>query len=274
MCSPLCLLHSTPQQQQQRTGIVSGIGQVARGVAGTPAAITAPRQGKWWNDAEGHWILTDLDHEKRWLLTFPDDDSDVLLSKEPDPILDRGVKDAYYYDILGVDTGASASTIKRQYYIQARKYSPDRAGHAPEALEKFREIGNAYCILSDEDMRAKYDTLGLNFLDDDDEVVTPLVDPTVLYRVLYGSEKFDPYVGRLAAATAASVGDSPSISLVEARLLQKRRVTRLAIQLADRLKDYMMDPMIARANWMAEADFLVKASYGYELLHVVGKVRA
>jgi len=257
-------------------GLVSGAGQMVRGLAATPSALTEPRLGKWWNDAEGRWIYSDLEEDRRWLLTCPTDDSDILVfdALDPETFEQGGVKDPFFYDVLNVDPSVNASVIKRQYYILARKYSPDRAGDSQENAEKLRNIGYAYVILTNDEMRDKYDKYGRNFMNIE-EMNPPLVDPIVLYRVLYGSEKFEPYFGRLAAATSASVGDSPKISLVEARTLQKRRVTRMAIQLAERLKvltKYKGDEKIARANWMAEADYLVKASYGYELLQVVGKV--
>ena len=96
----------------------------------------------------------------------------------------------------------------------------------------------------------------------------------VLYGVLFGSDKFEDYTGCLAAATSASVGDEPSITKVQARLLQKRRVTALALKLAARLQDYTEDKVaIAKAHWKTEAEYLTKASYGTELTNTIGKVR-
>lgn len=258
-------------------GVVSGVGQIVRGVAATPSALLEPRRGKWWNDAEGKWIYTNLDEDRHWLTNCPDDDGDILMVSHVTPSNENhDVKDPFYYNALGVDPSVTTSVIKRQYHILARKFSPDRAGQTPEATKQFRDIGHAFFILSDEEMRAKYDKFGMNFMTVEDDHNPPLVDPLVLYCVLYGSEKFEPYFGRLAAATSATVGDSPTLTLMEARTLQKRRVTRLALQLAEGLEDFTnnLDGKIAKAKWMAEGDFLVKASYGYELLQVVGKVCA
>ena len=257
--------------------MVSGVGQIVRGVAATPSAVLEPRRGKWWNDAEGKWIYTHLEEDRHWLATCPDDDCDILTGSNVTTSNEHhDIKDPFYYNALGVDPNVTTSVIKRQYHILARKYSPDRAGQTPEATKEFRNIGHAFFILSDEEMRAKYDKFGMDFMTAEDNHDPPLVDPLVLYCVLYGSEKFEPYFGRLAAATSASVGDSPTLTLMEARTLQKRRVTRLALPLAERLEDYTkhLDDKIAKAKWMAEGDFLVKASYGFELLQVVGKVRS
>lgn len=65
-----------------------------------------------------------------------------------------------YYDILGVDKGASDVDIKRAFKKLALKYHPDRNPDNKEAEEKFKELNEAYQVLSDSDKRAKYDQFG------------------------------------------------------------------------------------------------------------------
>lgn len=65
-----------------------------------------------------------------------------------------------YYEVLGVDRGADDSTIKKAYRKLAMKYHPDRNPDNKEAEEKFKEIGEAYEVLSDADKRAAYDRMG------------------------------------------------------------------------------------------------------------------
>ncbi len=62
-----------------------------------------------------------------------------------------------YYDVLGVDEGASAKEIKKAYRDLARKYHPDRNPDKPNAEERFKEIQEAYSVLSDEEKRDQYD---------------------------------------------------------------------------------------------------------------------
>jgi len=62
-----------------------------------------------------------------------------------------------YYDILGVDEDASAKEIKKAYRNLARKYHPDRNPDKPDTEERFKEIQEAYSVLSDEDKRDQYD---------------------------------------------------------------------------------------------------------------------
>ena len=65
-----------------------------------------------------------------------------------------------YYEVLGVQKGASAEDIKKAYRKSAMKYHPDRNPGNKEAEEKFKEIGEAYEVLSDDDKRARYDQFG------------------------------------------------------------------------------------------------------------------
>lgn len=62
-----------------------------------------------------------------------------------------------YYDTLGVDEDASAKEIKKAYRDLARKYHPDRNPDKPNAEERFKEIQEAYSVLSDEEKREEYD---------------------------------------------------------------------------------------------------------------------
>lgn len=64
-----------------------------------------------------------------------------------------------YYKILGVIRGANAEDIKKAYRKLAQKYHPDKGGDA----EKFKEINEAYQILSDKEKRSQYDRFGQAF---------------------------------------------------------------------------------------------------------------
>ena len=65
-----------------------------------------------------------------------------------------------YYEVLGVQKNASASDIKKAYYKLAKQYHPDVNPGNAEAEKKFKEINEAYAVLSDEDKKAKYDQYG------------------------------------------------------------------------------------------------------------------
>ena len=65
-----------------------------------------------------------------------------------------------YYEVLGVEKTASADEIKKAYRKSAMKYHPDRNPGDKTAEEKFKELGEAYEVLSDDQKRARYDQFG------------------------------------------------------------------------------------------------------------------
>ncbi len=65
-----------------------------------------------------------------------------------------------YYEVLGVDKSADEATIKKAYRTLAKKYHPDMNPGDKEAEAKFKEVNEAYDVLSDPDKKAKYDQYG------------------------------------------------------------------------------------------------------------------
>ena len=66
-----------------------------------------------------------------------------------------------YYEVLGVEKNASEGDLKNAFRSLARKYHPDRSTE-DGAEDKFKEIQEAYAVLSDQEKRAQYDRFGHN----------------------------------------------------------------------------------------------------------------
>lgn len=67
-----------------------------------------------------------------------------------------------YYEILGIERGASQDEVKKAYRKLARKYHPD-VSKETDAEARFKEVGEAYEVLKDPEKRAAYDQLGANW---------------------------------------------------------------------------------------------------------------
>ena len=65
-----------------------------------------------------------------------------------------------YYEVLGVSRNATEAELKKSYRQLARKYHPDVNPGDKGAEEKFKEISEAYAVLSDPEQRKKYDIMG------------------------------------------------------------------------------------------------------------------
>jgi len=277
-------------------GAVSGVTQVVQGTTAIPAAIQAQRKGQWWNEVEARWVTSNLEECAKDIEKIDVEDRDILKDIENkidnesvrpsvgDDSKKKTVKDMKYYDILDVDPNAEPSAIKRRYYVLARKYHPDKLDKDDkEGAAKFQDIAEAYQVLSNPTLRKRYDEDGAEGLSADRttvaEAAQPKLDPALLFTFLFGSDKFKDYLGRLATATSAKIGDSNELSKETARLLQIRRVKRLAVTLAVKLQNWVdaagtkEAEDACKAFWADEAKELSTASYGHELVQLIGQVR-
>lgn len=94
-----------------------------------------------------------------------------------------------YYKILGVDKTADEKELKKAYRQLSLKFHPDKNPGNKEAEEKFKEVAEAYRILSDKDLRQRYDTFGTV----DDSFGGGEVNPEDIFREFFRNSGFNPF---------------------------------------------------------------------------------
>lgn len=109
-----------------------------------------------------------------------------------------------YYEVLGIDKNADEAAIKRAYRSLAMKYHPDRNPGDSEAVERMKEINEAYAVLTDANKRQLYDTYGHAGLEGYTQAdIFHGVDFSSLFREFglgdmfgFGGGLFDSFFGR------------------------------------------------------------------------------
>ena len=237
------------------TGVAVGLTQVGRGILNTPEAVRERSKGKQWDKKYRKWIK--------------DPGNAVVVRDEPaeggrsnhKSMLGKG----NYYELLGVRQSASSDEIKRAYYLSARKYHPDKCPNDPEAHERFQQLAEAYQVLSNAELRKKYDAHGEKGLD------LNFVEGAEFFAALFGSDRFEHLVGELALATAARLG--PELDSETMTRMQASRVLMLSQLLAALLRRYVEgDEEGFISSMKVEASELVNASFGGKMMGIVGRI--
>jgi molecular chaperone DnaJ len=153
-----------------------------------------------------------------------------------------------YYEVLGVDRGASDAEVKKAFRRLARELHPDVNKHDPEAEEKFKEAAEAYEVLSDADRRSTYDAFGHEGLNSRgwapradafgsfDDVLSAFFgrgDP--LFSELFG-------FGRPGPANGGDVAAQVELSLSDVLTGAKREVSFEAVSTCERCRGNGAEP--------------------------------
>ena len=195
-------------------------------------------------------------------------------------------KDTKYYDILEVRPDATPEQIKKAYYKAALRFHPDKNpdGDRAEAERKFKEVGEAYQVLSDPTLRSRYDQFG-------PEGSTPeggFADAHTFFREMFGGDAFVDIIGEISLAqlivdmSSENQSGRPPPTREErerqAEKLQKitdERIVHLAEKLIGKIRLYT-DDMYTFKEFVEyahkEATTLVRESYGPQILYSVGYI--
>lgn len=104
------------------------------------------------------------------------------------------VKDTAYYDILQIPPTATQTDIKKAYRRRAMETHPDKHPNDPTAQQRFQEVGEAYQVLSDPELRKRYDEFGK------DQAVPAhgFEDATEYFTMIFGGEGFKDWIGEFS----------------------------------------------------------------------------
>lgn len=130
------------------------------------------------------------------------------------------VKDTKYYDILEVEVTATDVELKKAYRKQAIKCHPDKNGNDPAAAAKFQELGEAYGILLNKELRALYDEVGVDGLKENNMADQADIDPAEFFKMIFGGDSFINWIGELTmmtdmAQTAEILGEDDEADVTE-----------------------------------------------------------
>eukprot|EP00041_Stephanoeca_diplocostata_P034425 m.1173170 g.1173170 ORF g.1173170 m.1173170 type:complete len:384 (-) comp24520_c0_seq8:3740-4891(-) len=168
-------------------GVAVGASQFARGIVNTPNAVRQKVRGKFWDNNRREWV-----DEDPKLAIQVESDAQGQQSQNGNKGGANETASTLYYDLLQVEPNATSEAIKKSYYKLARELHPDKNPGDADASERFQQLSQAYQVLSDPKLRQQYDLQGEQGVNDSN-----MMDSTVLFNMLFGSDQFSHLVGEL-----------------------------------------------------------------------------
>jgi len=166
-----------------------------------------------------------------------------------------------YYQILEIEKTATQSEIKKAYFRLAKIHHPDRSKN--NSSERFKQISEAYQILSSPKDRAFYDKHGVSPSNAD------FLDPHTLFQQMFGGTKFAHIFGEL------SILDTEAQQSGQVQQSAQEKIVPLVVALLNKIKTLEEEgPARFRLSVTQEALDLMDAPGGRELVGLVGYVYA
>ena len=154
-----------------------------------------------------------------------------------------------YYELLGVERGASETEIKKAFRNQARELHPDVNKHDPDAEEKFKRVAEAYEVLSDPERRQTYDAFGHDGLRSGGWSPRSAGFGSVedIFQAFFGgggggNSPFGDIFGTSGPAGGGDVGASVEITLAEVLTGVSREISFEAVQACEHCRGNGAEP--------------------------------
>lgn len=201
-------------------------------------------------------------------------------------------KNTEYYDVLGITPDATPIEIKKAYRKKAMETHPDKHPDDPMAQSKFQSVGEAYQVLSDPELRKRYDEFGK----DDAIPQQGFADAQDYFTAIFGGDSFKDWIGEFSLIQQMNDieqqqqdeqnfenGKISKEQKLKMKQLQEKRRNDLLLQineLAEKLNNNINDFILAqKENRVKEFDLKLHQhieemkleSFGLELLHVIAK---
>jgi DnaJ-domain-containing protein 1 len=249
-------------------GAGTGIVQIGRGIVNTPKAIHAKMNEQVWDEEKRIWYNYNLPFEAE--MFFKEEETLKATS--------TNVFSTELYDHLGVSPQATAAEIKKAYRQKAILLHPDKNPNDAQASEKFQQLGNAYQILSNPQLRTAYDQKGSAGVDQN-----ALLDNAQLFEIIFGSQRFESFIGELQLLSLKSSFETMDADNIKPEMMlkaegtltrkQKKREIQCALNLAKLLDSYLQDKsedhVSFRTAIKAEATELASTAFGGTLIGVL-----
>jgi len=263
-------------------GTACGVVQIGRGVLQAPSAHRARLEEKVWDQETGEWVDSDLCALECDVERLKAEEENATAGGAVGSNAAASVKETEYYDLLKVSPAASPAEIKKAYYREARLCHPDKNPGDAEATTRFQKLSNVYQVLSDPELRKKYNRDGESGVQEQADV---RMDPKAFFGLLFGSEKFYPWTGELLiamqmdhTAKAMSEAEDEEDMFGDQSDSLKRKQLKREVELACHLRSvlskyvYRRDEESFVEQMRVEASQLATAQFGPELLVALGDI--
>ncbi len=260
--------------------LIGGIGlsssQFIRGIFETKDYILEGIiNNKTWEEDDRIWIHYDIKQEEQELISINEENLLKTNNQENDNLInnfinEESVKDTYYYDALNVHPNSTYSEIRKSYYRLSLQCHPDKQTEENKinSSKQFNLISQAYSILSNPELRKKYDNQGIT---NQDKNIDRVIDSNFIFSVIFGNEKFLNLVGQLNLELISNLDKNATPEYV--KIKQKKRELTLSLHLINIISNFNQDNQQDFIDEITKLkQELIQNMAGTFLLHKIGSI--